>query len=237
MSEPDDHRENFLRRWSRRKQAVDASTRKGGALSDPATAESDAMPAAPPQSAPTPAAFDPASLPPLQSIGAATDIRPFLMPGVPEELKRAALRRAWLTDPAIRNFIGIAENQWDFTQADGVPGFGPLELTEELRRMASRLVGETPEPTPSRPDPDRDLSDQDAEKPMELPKAAAPQATSAPAAESGIDLAPGEPEASGEAVSGASPVADEADSAVQPKPEGTIARASIRPRHGGAVPE
>jgi hypothetical protein len=27
----------------------------------------------------------------------------------------AALRRAWVSDPVIRDFIGIAENQWDFT--------------------------------------------------------------------------------------------------------------------------
>ena len=72
----------------------------------------------------------------------------FFAPGVPAELTRAALRRAWVTDPAIRDFIGIAENQWDFTKPDGVPGFGSLELTPELRRMVAQLVGDAPERVP-----------------------------------------------------------------------------------------
>ena len=89
-------------------------------------------------------AFDPATLPPIESITATSDIRAFLAPGVPEELTRAALRRAWVTDPTIRDFIGLAENQWDFTKPDSVPGFGSLELTPELRRMVASLVGDAP---------------------------------------------------------------------------------------------
>ena len=72
------------------------------------------------------AAFDPASLPPVESISGSTDIRSFLLPGVPAALTQAALRRAWTTDPAIRDFIGIADNQLDFTDPTGIPGFGPL---------------------------------------------------------------------------------------------------------------
>jgi hypothetical protein len=34
--------------------------------------------------------------------------------------------RALLKDPAVRNFRGLAENDWDFTDPNGVPGFGPL---------------------------------------------------------------------------------------------------------------
>jgi hypothetical protein len=34
--------------------------------------------------------------------------------------------RALLNDPAVRNFRGLAENDWDFTDPNGVPGFGPL---------------------------------------------------------------------------------------------------------------
>ena len=51
--------------------------------------------------------------PPL-TITAETDIRAFLQKGVPAQLTRAALRRAWVADPNIRNFREIAENQWDF---------------------------------------------------------------------------------------------------------------------------
>ena len=73
--------------------------------------QSNAKPGLPP---PTESPFGAAILPPIGSIGAASDIRPFLAPGVPVDLTRAALRRAWSTDPAIRDFIGLSENSWDF---------------------------------------------------------------------------------------------------------------------------
>ena len=79
----------------------------------------------PAKAAPKPE-FDLASLPSLDSITAATDIRAFLAPGVPKELARAALRRAWSADPAIRDFKGLAENDWDFTDPTAMPGFGAL---------------------------------------------------------------------------------------------------------------
>ena len=63
---------------------------------------------------------DAASLPPIGSIGAASDIRPFLEPGVPQDLARAALRRAWTVDPAIRDFVGLSENFWDFNASDAL---------------------------------------------------------------------------------------------------------------------
>ena len=50
---------------------------------------------------------------------------------MPPELARSALRRAWVSDPVIRNFIGIAENQWDFNDPAALPGFGPLQDTED----------------------------------------------------------------------------------------------------------
>jgi hypothetical protein len=54
------------------------------------------------------------ALPPIESIGAESDIRCFLAPGVPVELTRAALRRAWVVDPRIRDFVGLSENSSDF---------------------------------------------------------------------------------------------------------------------------
>jgi Protein of unknown function (DUF3306) len=70
--------------------------------------------------------FDPASLPSIDTIAADTEIVAFLQSGVPAELTRAALRRAWTSDPAIRDFVGIAENQWDFNDPNAIPGFGSL---------------------------------------------------------------------------------------------------------------
>ena len=126
--------EDFLKRWSRRKrEAADA----------PPAAKADDAAATTPAEKPaarTEAAFDPASLPAIDSITALSDITAFLRAGVPAELTRAALRRVWTADPAIRDFVGLAENAWDFTDPNAMPGFGPLESTEEVRRMIAGIV-------------------------------------------------------------------------------------------------
>jgi hypothetical protein len=145
MSEPEKSLQEFLQRWSRRKLGGADGEREAP---DAQAAEGEGTELAPLANAapggPDTALFDPASLPPIESITAASDVRAFLAAGVPPELTRAALRRAWVSDPNIRDFVGIAENQWDFTKPDGVPGFGPLELTAELHRMVAELHSATP---------------------------------------------------------------------------------------------
>jgi hypothetical protein len=97
-------------------------------------------------------AFDPASLPPIQSITAETDIRGFLGAWVPSELTRAALRRAWTSDPAIRNFVGLADYDWDFNAADSIAGFGPLRTTDDVAKMAAQVLEpDRTEPGPCNP--------------------------------------------------------------------------------------
>ena len=51
----------------------------------------------------------------------------------------------------IRDFVGIAENQWDFTAADAMPGFGPLGPLDDVRRMVARVIGGMGE-EPERPE-------------------------------------------------------------------------------------
>src|SRR6267378_6932104 len=124
--------ENIISRWSRMKQKSTGDVEPDGSSSEskPIDAESgnfnEATVAAPATDSATSPTFDPASLPALQSITVGTDIRSFLGSNVPVELTKAALRRAWVTDPAIRDFIGIAESQWDFNDPTAMPGFGPL---------------------------------------------------------------------------------------------------------------
>jgi hypothetical protein len=108
--------ETFLSRWLRLKRESDAP-----------------LPAAEVRS---PSSFDPASLPPIESIVADSNIQQFLHEGVPAELTRAALRSAWTADPAIRDFVGIAENQWNFNDHACIPGFGPLEEADYLAAQA-----------------------------------------------------------------------------------------------------
>ena len=129
--------ENFLARWSRRKREITA-----------VDSAPQIEPAEPPNPAPAPAVtaetdeVDLSSLPSLESITGETDITAFLRKGIPQDLSRAALRRAWETDPAIRDFIGLAENAWDFNDPNAMPGFGPLDCTEEqLAALLERVVG------------------------------------------------------------------------------------------------
>jgi hypothetical protein len=134
--------EGFLSRWSRRKRESERE-RQSEPSSGPSAAEEAPVggdweasaPAEASEPAP-PAAFDPASLPPIESISGSTDIRSFLLSGVPTELTKAALRQAWVADPAICDFIGIAENQWDFTDPTAIPGFVPLTAADEIPGMA-----------------------------------------------------------------------------------------------------
>ena len=133
--------ESFLARWARRKRAAATKTRRQAKLK---RAGNDAAPEPAATSLPpeeTSSLVDPESLPPIETIGAEFDIRPFLTAGVPEDLTRAALRRVWLVDPAIRDFIGLSENSWDFNAPGGVPGFGSL-TTDGPPQLLARMTGE-----------------------------------------------------------------------------------------------
>lgn len=133
-------KESFLARWSRRKRETSVEPRDPATITEAAGAT---QPERPSESRTEPA-FDVTVLPPIDSIGVGSDVRAFLAVGVPAELTRAALRRAWSSDPSIRDFVGLSENAWDFNAPDGVPGFGTLTV-EDARRLLRRLTGE-PEP-------------------------------------------------------------------------------------------
>jgi hypothetical protein len=128
--------EEFLKRWSRRKQEAKAAEQAPSptgqtAAASPQTAEVASEPE-----------IDLSKLPSIDSITAATDITEFLRKGIPAELSRAALRRAWATDPTIRDFVGLAENAWDFTDPNAIPGFGALHGTpEQIGAMVERVIG------------------------------------------------------------------------------------------------
>jgi hypothetical protein len=132
--------EEFLARWSRRKREAQA----GNDAAVPARPTEPQSPAAPLRTAEDPASaeVDLSNLPPIESITAATDVTAFLRQGIPPELSRAALRRAWASDPTIRDFVGLAENAWDFNDPHAMPGFGPLDYSDEqLGALVDRIVG------------------------------------------------------------------------------------------------
>jgi len=105
---------NFLARWSSRKLASRTASALDEAHSQQPRDETDVVEngaiAENAKDAETPVnrSFDPAQLPPLDSIGRDTDVTAFLHRDVPPELTRAALRRAWTSDPGSK----ISSGQW-----------------------------------------------------------------------------------------------------------------------------
>ena len=156
MTAPD----NFLSRWSRRKreaateapqpaQALEATKNAdAGAEAAECVAQDEAV-AEPSPDLPNP---NPEILPSVESITETTDIRGFLRSGVPAELTRSALRRAWTSDSSIRDFIGIAENQWDFNDPGAIPGFGPLCAIDDAPALLKQALGRIDEAAEAVPD-------------------------------------------------------------------------------------
>jgi hypothetical protein len=224
VSDPED----FLARWSRRKREAEhaASDETAAAATpneptarakcDESDAPSSSLPSAQEQQQ---SEVDLASLPPIESITAGTDIRAFLAPGIPAHLTRAALRRAWMADPAIRDFVGLAENAWDFNAPDAIPGFGSTVSPQEAQRLIAEFMRND----------DRVLSPSGHIEPLQKPDVSTPKET--PAAPSAVEEAR-PAEVTGQDVAEQS----EADAALQ-KEEATDDRpARLARHHGGAIP-
>ncbi|MCA1455551.1 DUF3306 domain-containing protein [Bradyrhizobium sp. BRP22] len=208
---------NVFLRWARLKQAA-----KERQDTEAAPIDSGEAPPPPAADVANDEPFDLASLPSIESIAANTDIAAFLRSGVPAELTRAALRRAWTSDPAIRDFIGIAENQWDFNDPNAIPGFGPLDPTEnaaDLLAQVSRRLEQIPEAladTSQPVDPVRPAAADSAEPVLDQPPAIDEPAVADAAAQSN------EPQEMG--AEGEQPPAEEARDAPRKR------------RHGSALP-
>jgi hypothetical protein len=152
----------FLARWSRLKQAERDETAGHGTAPPPAVA-------APAQPVPQPE--DPQKdLPPLDSLTKDSDFRPFMRPGVPEELRNQALRKLWSSDPVYANLDGLLEYGEDFGE--------PFRMAGIVATVYRVLEG--------MPDPEKPASDAPV---AEEPAADAPAAT----ARASIPATPVEP--------------------------------------------
>ena len=129
MTDRDD--ESFLGRWSRRKRAggaapVVAPTAAETTAETPAPTEPPRRPPLPhaarlPQDAPADAAAptpdDTASeLPDIDSLDKDSDYSVFMRDGVPEHLRRLALRKLWLSSPVHSIIDGLDDYDDDFTK-------------------------------------------------------------------------------------------------------------------------
>ncbi len=139
--------ENFLSRWARRKREV-AESERAESQAPPSDSAAQKPPADAAQAVPAAKEpeFDLSKLPSLDSITAATDVSAFMQAGVPAALRHAALRRAWVADPAIRDFVGLAENAWDFTDPDAMAGFGALDPGVDVKKLVAEIFRDAAEP-------------------------------------------------------------------------------------------
>ncbi len=149
--------DGFLSRWSRRKRGEAEAEGPTPAEAPPAAPASTAAPppalaaeAAPPPTEPEPE-FDLSQLPPLDTLTAESDFSVFFRPGVPAAIRGAALRKAWVADPLIRDHVSSLDYGWDFNAPASMPGFS-LELGEtgeRLRKLIAQAVGEREEEEPA----------------------------------------------------------------------------------------
>ncbi len=138
MSRPEDETPlngGFLGRWAKRKQAVHRQ---------------NATPQTVPEVLPEPVserATEELPLPSLDSIVPGSDLTAFFQKHVPEALRTAALRKLWVTDPEIKNFIEMADYQWDFNNPDSIPGWSSSIEGVDVKAMLEKVMGlEKPAP-------------------------------------------------------------------------------------------
>ncbi len=139
MSRADE--DGVLGRWSRRKLAARAP---GPAADPPAPAEADPQP----DDAALPEAelLAKLGLPDPDTLSEGDDFAAFLKAGVPDALRRRALRRLWLSNPALANIDGLVDYGEDFTDAAMVPEV--LATAYKVGKGLLRDLAETPDAAP-----------------------------------------------------------------------------------------
>ena len=122
--------ERFLARWSRRKGDEREHARS------PADEVDEAADA--PESGEQPAEIAAEDLPDIDSLHKDSDFTVFMQDGVPEALKRRALRKLWTTDPVLANVDGLNDYDGDYATL--------LEKGAEAMRRFAATGNETGRP-------------------------------------------------------------------------------------------
>ncbi len=163
MAERDD---GFLSRWSRRKRDPEREP-------DPTVESDEAKPgrAAIPQDIPEgdEEAGDPeviAKLPDIESLDEGSDFTPFMAEGVPEILRRRALRKLWRLNPVFAHLDGLAEYDEDFTIAANL-----LSEVKTVYKVGRGMVErEAPRETPRQTDESERAEEREEERPPAEPQ-------------------------------------------------------------------
>lgn len=119
--------ERFARRWSRLKR--EERRRKKQAAAEPPV-ESGSKDTASPEAGDAKAT--PADLPDIESLDRDSDFSVFLKDGVPEELRRLALRKLWRTDPVFAVIDGLDDYDEDYRTA--------MVVAERLAKRAAKTA-------------------------------------------------------------------------------------------------
>ncbi|MGH6912213.1 MAG: DUF3306 domain-containing protein [Geminicoccales bacterium] len=148
--------EGFVGRWSRlkhearrRRPEPPARSEQGGPPEPSEGATSEPAGSRAPAGVADAEAFDPASLPDIESLTYESDYTAFLEKGVPAEMRNRALRRLWRSDPVLANLDGLVEYGEDYS---GI-GTKPMIVRTAYRvgrGMIDRVLeadGRDPEPT------------------------------------------------------------------------------------------
>ena len=141
--------EPFLSRWSRLKRRPEAES-KAERAAPPAERDKDRPASAPEKreaatiAEPDKPALDLSTLPNIEELTADSDFTVFLDARVPSGVRQAALRRAWVLDPRIRDFIEVADWQYNWNVPGGAPGYGPLPQGTNVAELLAQVVGAVP---------------------------------------------------------------------------------------------
>ncbi len=185
--------EGPLSRWSRRKaetrEKQDAAKERGGAMPPlqeepaelPAQAEPDGGEAGPGEAAPP-------DLPDIESLTADSDFTVFMRDGVPEHLRKLALRKLWRSDPVLANVDGLVDYGEDFTDA--------ADVVKNMKTAYRVGKGYAPD-EPEEPDAAREAESgqEDVAESPEVDVAEAPAADRPVAGEDGPEVEDGDAEA------------------------------------------
>lgn len=174
MSKPPEEPTPFLARWSQRKRKVEAEAETVPETVEPPAEDSQA------EEAENRAAAEAVD---LETLDYESDYEVFLKPGVPADLRGAALQRLWRSNPVLANLDGMNEYDEDFRTPAGAAaavvktawkvgkGFvDDEEAPEEPQHVAEAEAGDAPpESSVSKalPEAEPDQPQVDAEKLVE----------------------------------------------------------------------
>jgi uncharacterized protein DUF3306 len=156
VTEPDDQ---FLKRWSRRKLETETAAPPPEAQPQ---LEADPEPLAESTEIEEHQALPP-DLPDVDTLGKDSDYTGFMRDGVPEELKKLALRALWRSDPVLANLDGLNDYDEDYGAIAriGAEFMRKLALEEQKKDRAEPAATESPEEpespsleTPESPSPE-----------------------------------------------------------------------------------